>query len=219
MPARLAHDADPPSHWPISVIYLTKPRLSPTFPAELVPLLLPPTPSSGTSPKFAPRPSTHPSGVMIKPITSPGHPAVGQLGLFAKKKIPGGELVIPYLGVLHASVTPFTTTDSAESTSTPDTHSSSDYDLSLLRLSAVDPRNPFHGSHISIGVDAATMGNAARFVNDFRGVAGAANAEFRVGRGEGGEMRMEVWSLKAGIGKGEEVLVSYGKGWWGARTG
>jgi hypothetical protein len=188
--------------------------------------LLPSTASSGSGPslKFAPRPSTHPSGVIIKPITSSVHPAFGQLGLFAKKKISGGELVIPYLGVLHASLTPTSNADSDGSIPPLDPnqhspHSSSDYDLSLLRLSAADPRNPFHGSHISIGVDAAMMGNAARFVNDFRGVAGAANAEFRVGRGEGGEMRMEVWSLKVGIGKGEEVLVSYGKGWWGARKG
>jgi hypothetical protein len=37
------------------------------------------------------------------------------------------------------------------------------------------------------------------------------------GQGENGELRMEIWALKNGIGKGEEVLVSYGKGWWGAR--
>jgi hypothetical protein len=62
------------------------------------------------------------------------------------------------------------------------------------------------------------MGNAGRFVNDFRGIGTASNAEFKLGRGEGGELRMEIWALKGkGVGKGEEVLVSYGKSWWGAR--
>lgn len=28
---------------------------------------------------------------------------------------------------------------------------------------------------------------------------------------------MCVWSGKDGIGKGDEILVSYGKGWWDAR--
>jgi hypothetical protein len=40
------------------------------------------------------------------------------------------------------------------------------------------------------------MGNAARFVNDYRGIGGAPNAEFKLGRGEGGELRMEIWALK-----------------------
>lgn len=71
--------------------------------------------------------------------------------------------------------------------------------------------------HVSIGVDAAQAGNAARFVNDYRGVAAAPNAEFKLGRGEAGELRMEVWATRR-IEKGEEVLVSYGKGWWGARS-
>jgi hypothetical protein len=133
----------------------------------------------------------------------------------------GGEMLIPYLGVIHASFTP---SDDLDPAATPpsavkvaDEHSESDYDLSLLRVSASEVKNPFPGYHISIGVDAAKCGNAARFVNDYRGIGTAPNAEFRVGQGENGELRMEIWALKNGIGKGEEVLVSYGKGWWGAR--
>lgn len=99
-----------------------------------------------------------------------------------------------------------------------DDHTESDYDLSLLRISAADSRNPFPEYHLSIGVDAAVSGNAARFVNDYRGIGSAPNAEFRLGTGEGGELRMEIWSLKCGIAKGDEILVSYGKSWWGART-
>jgi SET domain-containing protein len=140
--------------------------------------------------------------------------------LFSKKKIQGGEMIIPYLGIIHHTLIPVNPDlTSPAQTQTENPESESDYDLSLLRLSHADPRNPYPESqyHISIGVDAAKMGNAARFVNDFRGIGSAPNAEFRVGRGEGGELRMEIWALKGGVGKGEEVLVSYGKSWWGAR--
>jgi hypothetical protein len=206
MPPRQAHEAPPPPHWPESITYLTKPRLSPTFPSSLIPLLYHPSPST----KFTPRPTPHPAHVVIKAITTPGHPANGQLGLFAKRKIAGGELIIPYLGIIHHTLTPVDSEVQEED--------ESDYDLSLLRLSHADDRNPFPGNHISIGIDAANMGNAGRFVNDFRGIGTAPNAEFKLGRGEGGELRMEIWALKGkGVGKGEEVLVSYGKSWWGAR--
>jgi SET domain-containing protein len=135
--------------------------------------------------------------------------------LFSRKKIQAGELVIPYLGLLHHTLIPVD--GSAEGRDAGNEEDESDYDLSLLRLSHADPRNPFPGYHISIGVDAASQGNAARFVNDYRGVGTAPNAEFRLDKGEGGELRMEIWSLKQGISKGEEILVSYGKSWWGAR--
>ncbi|WWD17331.1 hypothetical protein CI109_101771 [Kwoniella shandongensis] len=221
MPPAKSHDVPPPSHWPNEVIYLVKPRLSPWFPPCIIPLI-----TTTTTKTFAPRPVKHPAHVMIKRITQGSHPANGQSGLFASKKIRDDELIIPYLGILHVT---YTSVDADEILE--DEHSSSDYDLSLLRLSASDLRNPFgtcaplsteKARHISIGVDAAKMGNAARFVNDYRGINTIGpNAEFRVGNGEGGEARMEIWSLKGkgGIGKGDEILVSYGKGWWGARKG
>ncbi|KLT43037.1 hypothetical protein CC85DRAFT_227851, partial [Cutaneotrichosporon oleaginosum] len=144
----------------------------------------------------------------IKTVTTTGHPALGQRSLVARKRLEPKSLLLPYLGITACA------------------HEGSDYDLSLMRLSASDVRNPFGAHalqgeeekalHVSIGVDAAQAGNAARFVNDFRGVAAAPNAEFRLGRGEEGEARMEVWSTRR-IEKGDEVLVSYGKGWWGAR--
>jgi hypothetical protein len=120
---------------------------------------------------------------------------------------------MPYLGVIHHTLTPIDQEDPVED------EEESDYDLSLLRIPGHDTMNPFPGYHISIGVDAAKYGNAGRFVNDYRGIGTCANAEFRVGRGEGGELRMEIWSLKAGVGKGEEILVSYGKAWWAGRSG
>ena len=95
-----------------------------------------------------------------------------------------------------------------------DPHADSDYDLSLDR-------------ELGIGIDAHGMGNEARFINDYRGVAEKANAEFReCWDGRTGERGMGVWVLgegkKAsgkgkGVRKGQEILVSYGRGFWGAR--
>lgn len=95
-----------------------------------------------------------------------------------------------------------------------DSHADSDYDLSLDR-------------ELGIGIDADCMGNEARFINDYRGVAERANAEFReCWDGRRGERGMGVWVLgegkKAsgkgkGVRKGQEILVSYGRGFWGAR--
>lgn len=219
MARQQGHDTAPPQGWPSGVVYLTKSRISASFPAPLVPLLRS-TSASGT---LAPKPVSHPSHLAIKTVTTSGHPAQGQAGLFAKKKIGPNELLIPYLGVLHASFTPDPNLEADTHAATPpigpDEHTDSDYDLSLLRLSSADPKNPFPGFHVSIGVDAARCGNAGRFVNDYRGIGTAANAEFRLGHAETGELRMEIWSLKSGVGKGDEILVSYGKGWWGARNG
>lgn len=227
MPVRQPHDAPPPPAWPAArTTYLTKPRLSPLFPPQLLPFLFEqPTSSEASSVKFAPRPSAHPNIVAIKIIQDKAHPAYGQCGLFAKQKIPPDTHIIPYLGVIHASflhdpsdtATEDHTSGSALPTS--DERPDSDYDLALASISSADPRNPYPGYHISIGIDAAQAGNAGRMVNDFRGVGQAPNAEFRLGKGEAGELRMEIWSTKKGkgIAKGDELLVSYGKGWWGAR--
>lgn len=109
-----------------------------------------------------------------------------------------------------------------------------------------------------LGIDAECRGNEARFINDYRGVGAAPNAEFReiwvsgrnvvndakigksstqglratradIQRGERGtgvfvlgagkgKARKEVKTGRIrGIKKGEEILVSYGRGFWGAR--
>lgn len=62
------------------------------------------------------------------------------------------------------------------------------------------------------------MGNEARFINDFRGVAKKPNARFQERRNEKGELCMSVWSSSETIKKGDEILLSYGKGFWKART-
>ncbi|KAL1887621.1 Glucose-responsive transcription factor [Ceratocystis pirilliformis] len=90
-------------------------------------------------------------------ISDAKHPANGQAGLFATKNLKPGAPILLYLGVVHP----------------PDTaHETSDYDLWL-------------DHDLEIAVDAATIGNEARFINDYRGIKHRPNAEFR-----------EVWSSR-----------------------
>lgn len=195
-----------PKGWPPSTPYLTAPVYSPSLtPAHLTALR--------TRPRDIPEnPANTPKGPCnlgrITPITSPAHPANGQSGLFASKDLKPGTFILQYLGEIHASVT------DSESVA-KDPHASSDYDLSIDR-------------ELGIGIDADKKGNEARFVNDYRGIAERPNAEFKeiwdVRRGERG---MGVWVLperkdrngkgNKGIKRGEEILVSYGRGFWGAR--
>ncbi|KAJ1310188.1 hypothetical protein OPQ81_006932 [Rhizoctonia solani] len=122
-------------------------------------------------------------------IDNPSHPAFGQRGLFASGKIAANSFILPYVGEIHT-----------------DDRQDSDYDLSLHRV-----------NEISIGVDASKKGNEARFVNDFRGIQPRPNAVFRQGVDYRGWLQMSIWSGPLPIKKGEEILVSYGKGWWKAR--
>lgn len=109
---------------------------------------------------------------------------MGQFGLFAAKKIPSRTHLLDYLGEVHCDDRP-----------------SSDYDLSLYRSS---------DGLVSVGVDASTMGNEGRFVNDYRGIRAKPNAQFEERRIENGELRMSVWTGSEVIKKGEEILVSEG---------
>jgi SET domain-containing protein len=139
--------------------------------------------------------------IRITPITEPTHPAYCQYGLFAAKDLKSDSFIIFYLGLVHAQ---------------SDADLDSDYDLSFDR-------------ELGVGIDSAAMGNEARFINDYRGIDDAPNAEFRevwVAMGNGkSEKRMGVFVLSAGrsgkrakgIGKGREILVSYGKGFWKER--
>ncbi|KAF8887968.1 hypothetical protein CPB84DRAFT_1786554 [Gymnopilus junonius] len=132
----------------------------------------------------------HPK-VVIRPIATDLHPAKGQFGLFAAQRIPPKTHILDYIGELHCDDRP-----------------DSNYDLCLCRLP----------DGVSVGIDASTMGNEARFVNDYRGIRGKPNAIFLDGRTPAGELRMSVWSSSEDIKKGEEILVSYGKSWWRSRV-
>ncbi|KAK4230131.1 putative set domain-protein [Podospora fimiseda] len=200
-----------PKNWPSQLPYLITPTHSPNLtPSNLAAIRIPPSPSDPLPiiPKsYKPGPC---QSVRITPITDPAHPAHNQSGLFAATNLQPGQLILPYIGELHSSL-PNPSYD----------YSSSDYDLWVDREG-------------DVAVDASRMGNEARFVNDFRGVPGKmeggkskANAEFKVvwderrkervmgvfvlGEGKSGKVK--------GIRKGEEILVSYGRGFWGERRG
>ena len=182
-----------PKSWPENVLYLTNPVYSKAVAPDALK-----TTSDVKTVSNTKGPS---SIVKIIQIKDPGHPANCQHGLFATQHLYPDTLILFYLGHVHGS---------------SDADPNSDYDLSLDR-------------ELGIGVDASKMGNESRFINDFRGIAVSPNAEFRdvwVGIGKGiFEKRMAVYVLPAGksgkrakgITKGEEILVSYGKGFWKER--
>jgi len=128
--------------------------------------------------------------VVIRPIPGDLHPAKGQYGLFASRKISPRSHILDYVGEVHCDDRP-----------------DSDYDLSLHRTQ----------DGISVGIDASQMGNEGRFINDYRGIKAKPNAVFVDYRHASGETRMSVWSGSEAIKKGDEILVSYGKLWWSAR--
>ncbi|EJD55443.1 hypothetical protein AURDEDRAFT_49930 [Auricularia subglabra TFB-10046 SS5] len=180
-----------PKGWPHSIEYITQPRYAAHVPVAIKKHLQ----GDGRSVPAAPC-----LLVQIRRITTQAHPAHGQAGLFATRKIAANTFILDYMGEIHTDV-----------------RETSDYDLSLVRLPAAEFAVG-EGDWLSAGVDAARCGNEARFVNDYRGVAPRANAVFKEGRTGGGELRIGVWSGSRGIDKNEEIVVSYGKGWWSART-
>lgn len=199
----LDHDTTPPANWPPGVTYLTRSRLSPTFSKTHLPLLhdLPSSSSSKPTNKH-PQSQTFPKDLIkIKKITQEGHPAQGQLGLVALKKLEPKTKILSYLGVYHTRP-----------------HPESDYDLSVVRTLSSEPgeQGP---TTIDIALDAARQGNAGRFVNDYRGIGRAPNCQFVDVVDSNGWKGMEVWTLEKGVNKGDELLVSYGKGWWAGRQG
>lgn len=127
--------------------------------------------------------------VRICTVTDPRHPAYGQRQLCAASAIPKGALILDYLGVVRPESTASAT---------------SDY---IIRF----------GPH-GLSIDAERAGNEGRFVNDYRGVAPRPNAEFDLSmRKDSGAVHMSIWAIQS-ISKGEEILVSYGKGFWYARS-
>ncbi|KAG0703134.1 hypothetical protein DFH29DRAFT_803994 [Suillus ampliporus] len=182
-----SNSRQPPS-WPSHIQYINAPRYHPSVPGPLRSFLI-----DGTNSALQKTPISFPSTslVRIRYITEPSHPARGQNGLFAVRKIPPRSHIIDYIGEVHCQ-----------------DRAGSDYDLSLFRSQDGD----------NVGVDATVMGNEARFVNDYRGIRGKPNAVFVEGRTPRGELRMSIWSSKDPIQKGDEILVSYGKSWWRTRT-
>ncbi|TFB07114.1 hypothetical protein CCMA1212_000503 [Trichoderma ghanense] len=211
-----------PKNWPPSLPYFKAPQHGKDLtPTQLQFLRTKPTTTTTQSqldddgntlpvvPASSPATETPCPRVKILPITDPLHPAYGQFGLFAATNISPGELIVAYLGRLHGRGT---------------TSEESDYDIWLER-------------EMDVAADAALGGNEGRFVNDYRGVPcgrekGRPNARFGNAFCERwGEVCVGVWAVGGGAGKkgkkkkgveggirkGEEILVSYGKGFWEER--
>ncbi|CAK7211199.1 hypothetical protein SCUCBS95973_001052 [Sporothrix curviconia] len=220
-----------PPNWPSSVRYLAIPVYAGISPRqrELLQTQLadmpgasastPPLPEIPSILRFGPSPL-----VEIRCIADPAHPACGQHGLFAARHLPAGSFILPYLGVYHRGNV--TVGRRGQGTNLHN-KKESDYDLWLDR-------------DADVAVDADRCGNEARFINDYRGTGKPrANAEFReVWDPRRGERGMAVYVLPVGkrllqraaagapsssgsnvggIAKGEEILVSYGKGFWEMR--
>lgn len=191
--------AQVPKGWPTGVAYLQAPSYSSSLSKGTL-TALHTKPSSAVQVPGMNGPSPN---VLIRAISEQNHPANGQYGLFASKHLGPDTFVLFYIGVIHGQA---------------DTDLASDYDLSLDR-------------NLQVGIDAAKAGNEARFINDYRGITEKGpNAEFRetwIQHSKGKyERRMAVFVLPAGksgkraagIKKGEEILVSYGKGFWSERA-
>lgn len=197
-----------PKNWPSALLYLPQPKHSKELTQDQLRSLRK-KPDSDSIVTLLTKNSRGPSSaVKITPIREPSHPACGQAGLFALRDFEYGQLIILYVGELYSNMS---LTDSAK-------HAGSDYDLWVDR-------------DAGISTDASQAGNEARFINDFRGVASRPNAEFReVWDADRQEKGIAVFVLperkdkkggtksKFGVRRGEEILVSYGKGFWAARS-
>ncbi|KAI0823067.1 SET domain protein [Trametes gibbosa] len=105
-----------PAHWPENVQYITVPQYHVSVPIEIrnhirgthAGQLVSGSQESPYMPK---------SSVVIRLIAEPAHPACGQYGLFAAKKIPPRSLILDYVGEIHC-----------------ENRLQSDYDLSSLSV-------------------------------------------------------------------------------------
>ncbi|KAJ3147550.1 hypothetical protein HDU86_007948 [Geranomyces michiganensis] len=186
----------PPKNWPPSVRFLPRSEWA-AIPAALREFYVPrrwPTPhGEAPPPTHTPFPLKEPTKdrrVLVKKITDPSHPAFGQCGLFAASLLPARSHVLDYIGQVRLSA---------------DASQTSDYILSFDRVTG-------------LSIDAEHAGGEGRFCNDFRGVCEKANVEFEPYRDSTtGEVKMGIWVLAKDIKKGDELCVSYGKGWWRER--
>ena len=199
-----------PKNWPKDLPYLTDQTYSSAVTQDQRVALSRTTPETVSYAKIPPEALKTPyPGIEISTIKDKDHPAYGQRGLFASQHLEPDSLVCLYLGLVHTN-------------SLSDTDPYSDYDLS-------------YDGETDLSIDASSSGNESRFANDYRTIADRPNAEFRdcfiqvksEKRKDGikWERRVAIFVLSAGkagkrkaeIKPGEEILVSYGKGFWESR--
>lgn len=220
-----------PRNWPATLTYLATPTHSPHLTsAQLAYLHAPPASSTAALPKVSlPFSAAH---IAILPISSPLHPACSQSGLFAVRELAPDELVAVYLGLVHG-----------DSDADMQTAKASDYDISLDRERGLAIDAASMGSEARFvndyrGVPRGSSSQIDRHGHDkvnsksIASVKGP-NAEFRdvwveYAGSDGrvlGERAMGIYVLgagksgkkKGGVKAGEEILVSYGKGFWEER--
>ncbi|CAG8981339.1 hypothetical protein HYALB_00005140, partial [Hymenoscyphus albidus] len=184
MPSQSNTRGSKPKNWPPEIPFLTAPIYSKTFQQHHITSLKTKNTTDPTIPTISTAKGPC-SLVKITPISTPSHPAHGQSGLFATADLKPGTFILQYMGEIHVTLTPISNSlpeSSSNSNSgldqthdpacksinieTIDPHANSNYDLSLDR-------------EWGIGIDAKKCGTEARFINDYRGVAAAPNAEFR----------------------------------------
>ncbi|KAL0477450.1 SET1 [Acrasis kona] len=119
---------------------------------------------------------------VIKRIQNKDHPANGQFGLFANKTIPPQTHIVDYVGKIFLD---------------DDCDDDSQY---LMRYAD------------GLICDASKIGNEARMVNDFHGVAESPNVKYKSYQTPSGEKRIGYFTANKKIKKGEEILTSYGRG-------
>ena len=182
-----------PQGWPtdtkyVPILDLTNPRVDSDLKVRMAKLV------SAYQSKVASSRGIPPSRLIrIRKISDPRHPAHGQRGLFAAQNLKPKQWIINYGGELVRDDEPQTQT--------------SDYCLGYVR---------------GYCIDACNSGNEARFANDFRGVPGASrnNIEFSEYEppAQAGDIAIVGYRVgPIGIRKGEELLTSYGKGFWRGR--
>jgi hypothetical protein len=190
-----------PKNWPQEVIYLNK-KLSKSKKAEVLLSQI----HLQTQLDGIVKTDLQEVKLIIKPIMNDTHPACGQLGLFAGQKIKPRSLIIDYVGFVHT-----------------DSESELDSDYDIVWISVSDMRSlgiDAESLHeCTICIDAKRCGNEARCINDYRKVANKPNVEFKLYYNTNfRELRLGVFSIDTVIEKGTELLVTYGKGFWKART-
>ena len=196
-----AADPPPPSPAPVwqdwvpGVTYLPDNRWDARIPPAVLQRLRPkPTATDAAAARS--------SKVRAGRITDPAHPACGELGLFAARRLPSGEHLCDYRGVVTL----------AEHEDTSSAYTVAFIEEGELRLT----------------LDAARAGSEGRFANDYHGVPvraplgrqapkARANACFKTYVDARGNTRLGIFA-EAALGKGDEVLLSYGRGFWRART-
>lgn len=184
----MKNQSEKPKNWPSSVTYISKCVYSKQLPRETLTQL-----TSGNIAQSPQQQQNTPGGVSklvrIKPITDERHPACGQFGLFSACKLPANTHILDYMGYVHPNF---------------ESDPTSDYDISL-------------DSGLGVAIDAQRIGNEGRMVNDYRGIGDRPNVMFD-DHIVNGERRIGIYVMSKDIAKSEELLVSYGKGFWKARV-